>query len=757
MPTPDFTGDSYNGYAPMTFIAAGSFGQVYKSSKNGRNFALKVFLREKDYKEELRAFQEVSNYGNCNKYLLCAYDNFVVEGFEVGVKRYWNNPYDHSAGYVDEKRGIGIIVIELMDESLGSFIDNQGLPSPQRLVSWMGQLLEGLAYIHEKGFAYRDLKVDNIMWSDTPRYTVKIGDMGFLCNNQPAYPIRCQVAGTYLSPEVVEVFQKALPNDPPEMKLEEAKKMDVWLMGLVFWMLTHGSNKFPFALVAIGGRFGNSVRMPRKNITPNEIAKSDYDRDFGRISRRTINHIIDWMFTVDPNERPTAREVLEYWKSDMNGCKLGNDFGSRNRANTIAALIARSDLPADFKIWTTDQLRTLADTKNREDILNFLGTHQILPQSHRTLPLSKLCSLANDWLASQVMKGERDMALANLVQVRGERSTMRRDRDTARTDLGQANRDRDTARADLGRIRRERDTARTNLTNVRGELAGERNKLRENKTTIANLRAELQTERNRPRGGDSDAINRLVRDLDAERDRLRQNKTTIRNLKRDLQTEKDRPRGDPGVTDRLLFAENAWKQAEIQRDSEIEARGRAEEAGAMMKADLERYQNLVDQRDEREMVEGCKLFNKILSDSDLSIISRMYNISPGGKDKDQLCTAINRYMMEDRQISRDIITNNIISICGTIRSLLHFSYRAEEEYKKITEESIQEAHRLYQELKMFGETIKNSGQPLDNHIKVASLLDVIGSYSASQRERSCIRTFLLSAGLDIPDKGVLEG
>lgn len=94
------------------------------------------------------------------------------------------------------------------------------------------QLVQGVSYLHSKGYAHRDLKLDNILM-DTATKTVKIIDFGFSLRapHDSKLNIFC---GTphYMDPDIV---RKQPYNGPAA---------DVWACGVILYIIYVG--KLPF-------------------------------------------------------------------------------------------------------------------------------------------------------------------------------------------------------------------------------------------------------------------------------------------------------------------------------------------------------------------------------------------------------------------------------------------------------------------------------------------------------------------------------
>jgi len=147
-------------------------------------------------------------------------------------------------------------------------------------------LLETLAYLHEHAIVHRDLKPENLVFDATgDDANLKLTDFGFAT----AFDPRNKLTATCGTPEYVA----------PEVLNEQPydTKVDVWSAGVVIYILLCGFP--PFYGDNDDELFERICTRRFKFIKPYWDVISDDAKD-----------LVGKMFTLDPKQRPSAREAL---------------------------------------------------------------------------------------------------------------------------------------------------------------------------------------------------------------------------------------------------------------------------------------------------------------------------------------------------------------------------------------------------------------------------------------------------------------
>lgn len=140
------------------------------------------------------------------------------------------------------------------------------------------KILEGIAYMHERGIAHRDIKPENIVFDldNNP----KIVDFGFSCDHCDNKRTFCGTP-VYMAPEIIL------------RKNYHAMKADIWSFGVTAHIIL--TMAFPFKFINKAKYFKDikNCSLEKYNLCP-----------------RLLGKYIDMCLEYDPSKRPTASELL---------------------------------------------------------------------------------------------------------------------------------------------------------------------------------------------------------------------------------------------------------------------------------------------------------------------------------------------------------------------------------------------------------------------------------------------------------------
>jgi len=200
-------------YTKMAKIGEGTYGVVYQAKNNstGDIVALKkIKLESEEEGIPSTAIKEISLLKGLN------HPNIV-------------RLYDVIHG--DKKL---TLVFEYLDQDLKKYIDEKGKPTVAIMKSFLWQLLNGIAFCHERRVLHRDLKPQNLLINKY-KTELKLADFGLA--RSFGIPVRNK------SHEVVTLWYRA-----PDVLMGSSKyssSIDIWSAGCIFAEMATGKPLFP--------------------------------------------------------------------------------------------------------------------------------------------------------------------------------------------------------------------------------------------------------------------------------------------------------------------------------------------------------------------------------------------------------------------------------------------------------------------------------------------------------------------------------
>ncbi|NXU21493.1 TSSK6 kinase, partial [Pardalotus punctatus] len=126
------------------------------------------------------------------------------------------------------------IVMEAMDTTLLDMLQKLGkLPCAPNARDIFVQVVRAVSYLHDRNLVHRDLKCENVLLSSDGR-RAKISDFGFSKEVNGHVDLSSTFCGTvaFTPPEVL----MGIPYD--------AKKYDIWSLGVMLYMMVVGNIPF---------------------------------------------------------------------------------------------------------------------------------------------------------------------------------------------------------------------------------------------------------------------------------------------------------------------------------------------------------------------------------------------------------------------------------------------------------------------------------------------------------------------------------
>lgn len=254
-------------------IGQGGMATVFLATnkKNGRQCALKVLFTK--HTSNAKFVERFIREGK----LLREFDTEnIAKGFEYGVVG------------KDSKKPLYFMSMEYIEgPSIQDMLDKDGSFDEQKCIYVITEAAKGLAYMQERGVVHRDIKPDNIMWSQDGR--VMLVDLGF------ASPIRSDAAGEY-EDETCGTVQYISP-EQAKGQADLDIRADIYSLGCTFYHMLIG--ELPFS------------GKDSMDIMAKQVMEGLNSGKFKKVSVH-MHYFIEKMMSKDRDFRyQTAREIVE--------------------------------------------------------------------------------------------------------------------------------------------------------------------------------------------------------------------------------------------------------------------------------------------------------------------------------------------------------------------------------------------------------------------------------------------------------------
>lgn len=285
--------DTFHPTREASLLGSGSYGSVYKAKgkKKGGVFAIKEM--------------EIFSNSSISAFILEARMLTQINEHPNIIKQY--------GVYSDDRRLW--IVYEYMDGgSLDSLIkewmvrsEEKGKFSEATIRDMARQIIAGIAHLHANGIVHRDIKSDNILYNS--KGEVKIADFGISTLLNAGEKISGSEAG----------FGTMLWKAPEQFQAGDQsydEKVDIWAAGIVFGELA---------------RCGLPPRVINNQINEKFVRKIIHDpqpslKALNRYSPE-MQHFVRSCLTPDPDQRPSAEELLKHDFLKVRPDEAGNGAG----------------------------------------------------------------------------------------------------------------------------------------------------------------------------------------------------------------------------------------------------------------------------------------------------------------------------------------------------------------------------------------------------------------------------------------------
>ncbi|PRP79765.1 protein kinase 1 [Planoprotostelium fungivorum] len=209
------------------------------------------------------------------------------------------------------------IVLELVTG--GEMSDSGPFPEEKAKDIFL-QMLDAIAYLHEKGIVHRDLKPENILYTDKNQSHIKLSDFGL------SRKIR--------DGSVMKTFCGTPQFIAPEILLNQEQrgygsKVDLWSLGAILYILLSGEPPFdPNACMKLLGGVGKGPVVTFQADIWKEISEEAKD-------------LIQCLMKVDPVERYDAKKTLKHpW---ITGMGMKTLYESRRKEEALKKKVAEDE------------------------------------------------------------------------------------------------------------------------------------------------------------------------------------------------------------------------------------------------------------------------------------------------------------------------------------------------------------------------------------------------------------------------------
>ena len=230
----------------------------------------------------------------------------------------------YHTGFVNDDPSLPYLVMELLQ---GKPLSDIGALTFPRIISIAEQNCETLAYIHERGFVYRDIKPNNILLEKRGfDYFIKLIDFGLARPRGEAYlPNESSLAGTvfYLAPELIA-------GQPADIA------SDLYALGILLYEMIVG--RVPFSDI---DEATIQLQHQQQKAPPPSQSRPDVPPE--------LDALVLQLLEKNPQDRPeSASEVLKilnaiHFEKTFQG-NLPSNIPDNAETHPIAQLIAKHSL-----------------------------------------------------------------------------------------------------------------------------------------------------------------------------------------------------------------------------------------------------------------------------------------------------------------------------------------------------------------------------------------------------------------------------
>lgn len=256
-------------YEIEDFLGRGGVGKVYgvRDTTTNKTYAMKVVSKKRE--------------------------NFERVKDEADIQEKFKHPGIVQVEFSFDTDKYIIIIMEKCGQDLSKTGGQGKSISEEGALSIFRQVVDAIAYIHREGYAYRDIKTENIVncganaSSDASSDAWKLIDFGFAVSKDVLIDYPC-CTPDYMAPEALHII-----NEDPYL----GQPTDVWALGVLLYEILTG--KVPF----YKQRLGQTYKAIRTE-----------EPDYSKIGNPKIIEMLKRMLDKNPETRATITEVCDTYK-----------------------------------------------------------------------------------------------------------------------------------------------------------------------------------------------------------------------------------------------------------------------------------------------------------------------------------------------------------------------------------------------------------------------------------------------------------
>lgn len=269
-----FTNNSNNNIMFKCFklevvLGQGGFGKVYHAKQifTGDEYAIKIITLKRG------KFTSYLNIGMNAK--------FLIKEIEALAQLDYPKIIRLITYFYLSSLEIALVLEYAAGGTLRSYLEQKGIIEENEARSIIKSILEALQYCHFKGIIHRDLKLENIMYSDSSKSSIKLIDFGIAGIMKESINV-----GTikYLPPEVVNGTD-----------IDSKPCIDSWAVGCIIYELLTGKQLFSGM---------NSTEVKQHINSPKKILANSMSKE--------VSNLINNLIKIDPKERLSISDCLQH-------------------------------------------------------------------------------------------------------------------------------------------------------------------------------------------------------------------------------------------------------------------------------------------------------------------------------------------------------------------------------------------------------------------------------------------------------------